>query len=229
MAIWKGSVLTKVSEVSPFSGTSGFTTKVVWQGREAEIIAKADELIALGYDTDIDPNGALHTLTGTKTNTTAGGSGSAAEGLESATQTWAWSTEQITKDIFAHPQVAAEAVTYGAAAYRKAIEDAISQGIALQAPYSGYTVAPSVYALLSRGETGFEIEYIVLTRRLTFSDRYPTRLQMDAVSKLYTTAQLIATFNEPSLELAASGLQWRIHRRKPVPGSDPVVFRRVVN
>ena len=214
-AVFRGSAIVFHSQEQDWHPTAGYTTRQTYKGRNTEIYALAASYRALGWATNISQDGPVHILAATL--------GGSAEEVETPDEQWGWNTEQITKDVFSHPAVAAEAALFAKPAkYKNDIENAVAQGIALAGDVSTLPLAPLVYRELTRGVTGYEVEYFTLSRVRNYSPNYPLRVQIDAVSKLYTTAQLIATFNLPSIvqnalpdtpDISAVGAIWAWRRR----------------
>ena len=89
---------------------------------------------------------------------------------------WTLTTEILDKDLFSHPDVAAQLYAYadGPAAYKKAIED-LASGASTTVPGDA-TVASWLSRELSRGVQAYEHEYHILNRNVTFDRLYADSL-----------------------------------------------------
>lgn len=216
-ATFRGSVFVYVGQDQQSTDSGGVITTRTYKGRAVEIYAQEANLRATGWATYIAQEGAIHTLTATF--------GGQADEVENPSEQWSWNTEQISRDIFSHPVVAAEAMTYVSprpAQYRNDIEQAVANSEPCPMSEPNFPAAQKVYELISRGITGYEVEFFVLRRQRNYSNVYPSRQQMDANSKLYTTSKLIDLFGVPNIVQAAlpatpsvvyNGAAWTWRRR----------------
>ena len=118
---------------------------------------------------------------------------------EAATDRWDLSTEQKYVSVWSSPYVIAESYTYvDQPSYRKEIEAAVAAGAAFPFSTTSFPVGYQVYLMLFEGEDSWPQQLIVLRRARTFTNTYPTRMQLLVTQNVYTTARLIADFGVPT-------------------------------
>src|SRR5688572_21637763 len=92
------------------SAAGGVVTREFWEGRKAEIEAKQLVFVAAGWAADVTHEGPLYRLTATSgLDTSTGGGGGEGGGYETPVEQWSWGTENLTRELFSHPAIAAEA------------------------------------------------------------------------------------------------------------------------
>lgn len=113
---------------------------------------------------------------------------------------WTWKMEPVQVPIWASPTIwsAMGAWSYGAADFKKKIEDAVSKGLTLSGAIASNTTAVKVWRLLCRGTDSYEVKRPVLRRTRTYSYSYINRQKIDSVQSVYSTAALKTTFGLPS-------------------------------
>lgn len=152
---------------------------------------------------------------------------------------WSVTNEIIEKDLFTLPNamVEASAFTKGKAAYRNGITNAVDEGKTLPAAYAGFLFASTLYQELSRGVTGYEREYVVLSKERTFPINATQTLNLTSTRTIYTTNQLISVAQIPpavqfSLPNPANGAEpqtmwgWRTRDQEAEIASDFTVTLR---
>jgi hypothetical protein len=181
------------SEEPFYSAETGYGLRQTWHGSKAAIVAKLSTYAQQGY------NGT--------TSKSAGGSWQLVISLpDVAFDRWEIDTEWEQRSLFALPQADAEMSAYsnagstGRAAYKKMIEDAVSNGDnALSVTEGAYPYAYVIFRLMSRGVEAYEVRRPVIRRRRTVALQWATPITLDQNENVYTTAKLITTFAIPAL------------------------------
>lgn len=188
--IWKGSTLAHIESIERITDAfNGDSVQVTWVGPENAIDGirnsfRNNRRVICRTNHDGPIHRAIVNF----------GSQNFTEGDSEVFDTWTVSNETLEKDIFQHPDIAAEADSFGAHEYRKLIEDALSSGDDLDPTLRGSTIYPladSVLADLARGQTHFEDVYTVLRcKRVLAADSIGKFTAPSGNLPIYTTAQL---------------------------------------
>jgi len=202
-----GSDFEKFQTTKTRTAAGGYSLTLSFHGSEDKIKAKAAEFdLDESWSYTITHDGPLWSLEVTKSNASANGDDG---GPEVATDTWSWNTTIQKLDFFDTAEAKAEAIAWAAAesspisSYANGIKRAIASDQAIPAEYTGYPIAQAIYIEIATGNSGVDDRRFILTRRYTYSNKYPTRVQMQTGSTIYTPSKLVSQFNVPSVVQAA--------------------------
>ena len=209
MSTFKGSALVVGKRLYSRTDQGGIITRQKWEGRKAEIRTQRNALVVDGWSVEEGERGGAWVLEATF-------AGDPDDPAAQPADQWSWKTENITRDGFSHPDVAAAAkavgdpaqfqallnkgITDGTKWYEMLIEISLASGIT-----SGSidVINEKFYRMLAMGLTSYEVSYFSLLRRRFFSPKYTPRVKIDAVSKVYTTTALITLESIPATVQAA--------------------------
>ena len=123
---------------------------------------------------------------------------------EQPTDRWELRTDRVEISLFDLPNVSDEAERYAAApnksraGYRKTIEDAVAEGVALTMDVNVYPLALQVYYRLSRGQDSFPTTRINLVRQRSFTTSYGSPIPSNVIPPVYSTNSLVQAFAIPA-------------------------------
>jgi len=194
MVTYKGASLIYRTEWS-YSQDEGWNRVVHARGRKDNVIGFSEGWRRSGYDITLSQDGPYWGMLAKKTSNDSG---------HQWIERWVLATEILEKDIFSKPAVAAEMFAYadGPAKYRKAVEEAVSTGDSTKGP-TGTVESIWVIRELTRGVEGYEHEYHILSRTVTFPSTWagdvpaPFDMSLKLSGTILTSSQLNAQQSIP--------------------------------
>lgn len=200
MSTFKGSALVVGKRLYSRTDQGGIITRQKWEGRKAEIRTQRNALVVDGWSVEEGERGGAWVLEATF-------AGDPDDPAAQPADQWSWKTENITRDGFSHPDVAASAKVYGdPAEFQSVFNQGIRDGTKwadLPIGLGTSDINEKFYRMLAIGLTSYEVSYFSLLRRRFFSPKYTPRVKIDAVSKVYTTTALITLESIPATVQAA--------------------------